>query len=128
MQSAHCALVVALQYAPDDPQFAVAREHLQRAIALSGEYHQLFWSIFWKTSPERVKRRIRSQCNQLAFDTYSHMIELAQLVNEYAAKQTSAGVPQPKQWLEFILHLSCAFDWIEREHKTEINIKQLTLL
>ena len=70
MQAAHCALVVALQYAPDDPEFVVAREYLKRAIALSGEYHQLFWSIFWKTSPERVKRRIRSQCHQLAFDTY----------------------------------------------------------
>lgn len=128
MQSAHCALVVALQYAPDDPQFAVAREHLQRAIALSGEYHQLFWSIFWKTSPERVKRRIRSQCNQLAFDTYSNMIELALLVNEYAAKQTSAGISEPKQWREFLLNLECAFDWIEREHPQEINIKQLSLI
>ncbi|MBD2683355.1 hypothetical protein H6H03_38490 [Nostoc paludosum FACHB-159] len=128
MQAAHCALFVALQYAPDDPQFAVATQHLERAIGLSDEYYKTRYSIFWKTSPLRVKRRVREKCNQLAFDTYSHMIELAQLVNEYAAKQTSAGVPQPKEWLEFILHLSCAFDWIEREHKTEINIKQLTLL
>ncbi|BBD62812.1 hypothetical protein NIES2109_56620 (plasmid) [Nostoc sp. HK-01] len=128
MQAAHCALVVALQYAPDDPEFAVAREHLRRAIALSGEYHQLFWSIFWKTSPEGVKRRIRSQCNQLAFDTYSNMIELALLVNEYAETQTSAGIPEPKQWREFLNNLECAFEWIEREHPTQINSKQLTLL
>jgi hypothetical protein len=90
-------LVVALQYAPDKEEFAHARQHLEIAIALSGEYHKLFWSIFWKTSPGRVKRRIRSQCNQLAFDTYSHMVELALLLNEYAVKQTSVGVPQPKE-------------------------------
>lgn len=128
MQAAHCALVVALRYAPDTLEFAHARQHLEIAIALSGEYHKLFWSIFWKTSPERVKRRIRSQCNQLAFDTYSHMVELALLVNEYAARQTSVGVPQPKEWLEFIFNLKCAFRWIEREHPTEINILQLSLL
>jgi len=46
MQAAHCTLVVALQYVPDDPEFAVAREHLQRAIALSGEYYQTRYSIF----------------------------------------------------------------------------------
>jgi hypothetical protein len=125
MQSAHCALVVALQYAPVEPEFAVARKHLQRAIALSGEYYQTRYSIFWKTSPEKVKRSVRQQCNQLAFDTYSHMIELALLVNEYAAKQTSAGIPEPKQWREFLLNLECAFDWLEREHPQEINIKQL---
>nr|WP_322714921.1 hypothetical protein [Nostoc sp. ChiSLP03a]MDZ8216209.1 hypothetical protein [Nostoc sp. ChiSLP03a] len=127
MQAAHCALVVALQYAPNKEEFATARQHLEMAIALSDEYHKLFWSIFWKTSPERVKKQIRSQCNQLAFDTYSHMVELALLVNEYAAKQTSAGVPQPREWLEFIFNLKCAFRWIEREHPTEINILQLSL-
>lgn len=36
------------------------------------------------------------------------MIELALLVNEYAAKQTSAGIPQPREWLEFIFNLKCA--------------------
>ena len=101
-------MVVALQHAPDKEEFAHARQHLEIAIALSGEYHKLFWSIFWKTSPERVKKRIRSQCNQLANNTYSQMVELTLLVNEYAAKQTSAGVPQPKEWLEFIFNLKCA--------------------
>ncbi|MDF5739076.1 hypothetical protein [Nostoc sp. S13] len=38
---AHCALVVALRYAPDDLEFAHARQHLEIAIALSGEYHKL---------------------------------------------------------------------------------------
>jgi hypothetical protein len=101
---------------------------LEIAIALSDEYYKTRNSIFWKTSPEKVKRRVREKCNQLAFDTYSHMIELALLVNEYAAKQTSARVPQPRKWLEFIFNLKCAFRWIEREHPTEINILQLSLL
>ncbi|MBC1237727.1 MULTISPECIES: hypothetical protein [Nostoc] len=81
-----------------------------------------------KTSPQRVKRGIRSQCNQLAFDTYSHMIELAQLVNEYANLQTSRHIPEPKEWREFLNNLECAFEWLEREHPTQINSKQLTLL
>ncbi|MCC2692844.1 hypothetical protein [Nodularia sp. LEGE 04288] len=85
MQAAHCALVVALKSAPDDPDFAIARQHLQAAIALSDEYQRIYWSIFWKTSPEKLKRKIRFQCHELAFDTYSHMIELAILVNKYAA-------------------------------------------
>jgi hypothetical protein len=56
------------------------------------------------------------------------MIELALLVNEYAAKQTSAGISEPKQWREFLLNLECAFDWLEREHPQEIHIKQLSLI
>jgi hypothetical protein len=96
--------------------------------ALSGEYHQLYWSIFWKTSPERLKRRIRSQCHELAFDTYSHMVELAFLVNEYAAIQTSRNIAPPQSWQEFVNNLECAFDWIAREHSAEIYVKQLSLL
>ncbi|WP_414573839.1 hypothetical protein [Nostoc sp. CCY 9925] len=46
MQAAHCALFVALQYAPDEREFAVARLHLERAIALSGEYYKTRYSIF----------------------------------------------------------------------------------
>lgn len=56
------------------------------------------------------------------------MVELARLVNKYAAKKTSLGTPPPKEWQEFVYHLQCAFRWIEREHSTEIYIKQLTLL
>ncbi|MDZ8262969.1 hypothetical protein [Nostoc sp. ChiQUE01b] len=128
MQAAHCALFVALQYVPDEREFAVARLHLEKAITLSGEYYQTRYSIFWKTSSEKVKRSVRQQCNQLAFDTYSHMVDCAGLVNEYAAKQTLAGIPEPKEWREFLLNLECAFDWIEREHPQEINIKQLSLI
>ncbi|MCG6138487.1 MAG: hypothetical protein MET45_28350 [Nostoc sp. LLA-1] len=128
MQAAHCALVVALKYAPDDPDFAIARQHLEAAIALSGEYHKIYWSIYWKTSPEKLKRKIRSQCHELAFDTYSHMVELADLVNKYAAEQTSCNIPQPKSWLEFVFGLERAFEWIEKEHSAKIYTKQLSLL
>ncbi|UKP01016.1 hypothetical protein [Nostoc sp. UHCC 0870] len=128
MQAAYCALVVALKYAPVDSDFAIARQHLETAIALSGEYHQLYWSIFWKTSPERLKRRIRSQCHELAFDSYSHMVELAELVNKYATEQTSRNIPQPKSWQEFVNNLELAFEWIAREHSAEIYVKQLSLI
>jgi hypothetical protein len=127
MQAAHCALVVALKFAPDDPEFVIARQHLEAAIALSSEYYKVCWSIFWNTSPERVKKRIRYWCNQLAFDTYSEMIDLADLVNEYADYKTSIGVAPPKTWEEFIHNLKCAFRWIEREHPREIYFKQLSL-
>lgn len=128
MQAAYCALVVAFKYAPVDPDFAIARQHLQAAIALSGEYHQLYWSIFWKTSPEKLKRQIRSHCHELAFDTYSHLVELAELVNKYATDQTSRNIPPPQSWQEFVNNLECAFEWIVREHSAEIHVKQLSLL
>lgn len=128
MQAAHCALVVALKYAPDDPDFAIARQHLQAAIAFSDEYQKICWSIFWKTSPEKLKRKIRSQCHELAFDTYSHMIELAVLVNKYAADQTSRNIPPPHSWQEFVFTLKRAFEWIEREHSAEIYVRQLSLI
>lgn len=108
MQAAHCALVVALKSAPDDPNFTIARQYLETAIALSDEYHKTYWSIFWNTSSERTKRRIRFKCNQLAFDTYSQMIELACLVNEYATNQTSKRITPPKSWQELIHNLECA--------------------
>jgi hypothetical protein len=128
MQTAHCALVVALRYAPDDPDFAMAKEHLQAAIALSGEYHKLYWSIFWKTSPEKLKRKIRSQCHELAFDTYSHMVELADLVDKYAAEQNCRSIPPPQSWREFLFNLELAFEWIEQDHSAEIYLKQLSLI
>jgi hypothetical protein len=128
MQAAHCALVVALKYAPDDPIFAIAREHLQAAIALSNEYHKTYWSIFWNTSTEKTKKRIRAKCHQMAFDTYSHLIDLADLVNKYADYQTSCSIPSPKSWQEFVHNLECAFLWIEDEHSHEIYFKQLNLI
>ena len=128
MQAAHCALAVALKYAPDDPVFAIARQHLETAIALSDEYQKVCWSIFWKTSPEKLKRRIRSQCHELAFDTYSHMIELAVLVNKYADDQTSRNIPPPQSWQEFVFKLKLAFLWIEEEHSSEIYVRQLSLI
>jgi hypothetical protein len=94
---------------------------------LSNEYRKVTNSIFWNTSPVEVKRRIRSRCNQLAFDTYSHMIDLAHLLNQYAADKNSEGMIAPKSWQELILNLRCAFNWIESEHPTEINSKQLSL-
>ncbi|WGV24203.1 hypothetical protein [Halotia branconii] len=128
MQSAHCALAVALKYASDDPDFAIARQYLETAIALSKEYHQTYWSIFWNTSTERTKRRIRTKCHQLAFDTYSNMIELADLVNKYADYQTSRSISPPKSWQEFLHNLECAFLWIEDEHSHQIYFKQLSLI
>jgi len=55
--------VVALKYAPDDPNFIVARQHLETAIALSREHHKTYWSIFWKTStnPEQWLRLIENE-------------------------------------------------------------------
>ncbi|WP_414544914.1 hypothetical protein [Nostoc sp. CCY0012] len=128
MQAAHCALVVALKHAPDDPNFAIARQHLEAAIALSGEYHKLYWSIFWKTSPEKLKRKIRSQCHELAFDTYSQMIDLAHLINKYAAGQNSRNITPPNSWREFLFNLELAFEWIEQDHSAEIYLKQLSLI
>lgn len=127
MQASLSAMVVALHNFPDDPKLESARQHLEKAIALSNEYRKVYYSIFWNTSTQSVKRQIRSRCNSLAFDTYSHMIDLACLLNQYAALQNSRMQPVPKSWQELILNLRCAFSWIEREHAIEINSKQLSL-
>lgn len=127
MQAAYCAMVVARANFPNDPKLESARQHLEKAIALSNEYRKVYYSIFWNTSPVEVKRRIRTTCNQLAFDTYSHMIDLADLLNQYAQVQNSRMQPVPKSWQELILNLTCAFNWIESEHPAEINSKQLSL-
>jgi hypothetical protein len=127
MQAAHCALVVALKYLPDDPNLAIARSHLEAAIALSDQYHKAKYSIFWLTAKTSVKRRVKQQLNELAFDTYSHMIDLVNEVNQYAANKTNESIPQPRRWQELIINLHCAFNWIEEEHPNEIKLKQLAL-
>jgi hypothetical protein len=127
MQAAYCAMVVALHNFPDDPELESARQHLEKAIALSNEYRRVYYSIFWNVSPLKVKKRIRSSCNQLAFDVYSHMIDLACLLNQYAADKNSEGIIAPKSWQELVNNLAHAFRWIEREHPTEINSLQLSL-
>jgi hypothetical protein len=90
-------------------------------------FHPGYYSIFWKVSPLKAKKRIRSSCNQLAFDVYSHMIDLAHLLNQYAADKNSEGIIAPKSWQELVNNLADAFRWIEREHPTEINSLQLSL-
>ncbi|WP_414574165.1 hypothetical protein [Nostoc sp. CCY 9925] len=40
MQAAHCGLVIALQYAPIEEEEKSVRQHLQRAIVLSGEHYK----------------------------------------------------------------------------------------
>ncbi|MBD2458400.1 hypothetical protein H6G80_30580 [Nostoc sp. FACHB-87] len=124
MQAAYCALSVALKQFPDDPQLEKAKKHLEAAVKLSGEYHKTYWSIFWNTSSESTKKRIREKCNNLAFETYSQMIDLAELLNKYAHKQSS---PEPKYWRELINNLDLAFEWINREHLPEINSRQLSI-
>lgn len=124
MQTAYCALSVALKQFPDEPELEKAKKHLEAAVNLSGEYHKTYWSIFWKTSTERTKKRIREKCNHLAFETYSQMIDLGDLLNKYAEKQSS---PEPKSWRELISNLSLAFDWINQEHLREINSRQLSI-
>ncbi|MCV3214305.1 hypothetical protein OGM63_12410 [Plectonema radiosum NIES-515] len=127
MQAAHCAMVVALHNFPDDPELESARQHLEKAIALSHEYRKVRNSIFWNVLPLKAKKRIRYSCNQLAFDVYSHMIDLAHLLNQYAALQNSHMLTAPKSWQELVNNLAHAFRWIEREHPTEINSLQLSL-
>lgn len=128
MQSTHCALVVALKYLPDDPKLAMARQHLDVAIALSDQYHKAKYSIFWLTAKASTKRRVNQQLNELAFDTYSHMIDLVNELDQYAANKNSEGISKPKSWQELVIHLRCAFNWIKEEHPQEIQSKQLSLL
>ena len=71
---------------------------------------------------------MREKCRNAAFDTYSHLLELAVLVNKYAAEQTSRNIQPPHSWQEFVFNLERAFEWIEREHSAEIYVKQLSLL
>jgi hypothetical protein len=127
MQATYCAMVVALKYLPDDLELCSARQHLEKAITLSHEYYQVYYSIFWNTSPQSVKQQIRSKCNSLAFDTYSHMIDLADLLNQYAQGKNSQGITAPQNWQELILNLRCAYNWIENQHAIEIDSKQLSL-
>lgn len=127
MQAAHCALSVALKKFPDEPELEKAKKHLEAAVHLSGEYHKTYWSIFWNTSTERTKKRIRERCNNLAFDCYSQMLEIAQEIQAYTANKNINQVSSAKQLRELIFDLRLAFDWIEREHLPEIKYKQLSL-
>jgi hypothetical protein len=128
MQAAYCALVVALKYFPDDAELITARQHLETAIALSDQYYKVKHSIFWLTSKASIKRRVTQQLNELAFDTYSHMIDLADALNQYAIDKSSLDAPPPKNWQALISNLDCAFEWINREHPQEIKAKQLILI
>ncbi len=127
MQAAHCALYVALKKLTIIPELAIARSHLETAINLSSEYDRVKNSIFWKTSPTQIKRRVRQQAHELAFDCYSHMIIFADEINKYALLQNKLQTKPIKEWRESIFHLQLAFEWIEREHLREIKYKQLSL-
>ncbi|TBR56458.1 hypothetical protein B4U84_29705 [Westiellopsis prolifica IICB1] len=127
MQAAYCALSVSLNYFPKYSQLAVAKEHLETAIALSQQYLEVRNSIFWIKAKASTKRRIKQQLNELAFDAYSHMIELGKLLDDYADIQDSLNVNVPRDWRIFTHHLHYAFDLIKREHRKEVNYKQLTL-
>lgn len=127
MQTAHCALSVALKQFPDEPELEKAKKHLEAAVYLSEEYHNICWSIFWKTATERTKKRIREKCNILAFDCYSNMLDMADEIEAYTEKKNAEKVPVPKEWKQIIFDLRLAFDWIEKEHPTEIRYNQLSL-
>jgi hypothetical protein len=127
MQAAHCALSVALKEFPKVPELAIAKQHLEKAVALSGEYHKIKYSIFWKNSPNKLKKKTSQQMHEIAFDCYSQMLELVNQINKYAAKKTAEKARPTMEWERLILDISLAFDWIEREHSREIKHKQLSL-
>ncbi|NWF58962.1 MAG: hypothetical protein HXY43_06550, partial [Fischerella sp.] len=65
--------------------------------------------------------------HEIAFDCYSHMLEMAKHINQYAAAKTAEKATPTMEWERLILHISLAFDWIEKEHPREIRYKQLSL-
>ncbi|OUL23979.1 hypothetical protein BV378_20315 [Nostoc sp. RF31YmG] len=127
MLATHCALFVALKNFPEDPELEKAKKHLEAAVYLSEEYHKICWSIFWNTSTERTKKRIREKCNNLAFDCYSQMLDIAEEIKAYTANKNTNQLSKAKELRELMFDLRLAFDWIEREHPTEIKYKQLSL-
>ncbi|NWF61728.1 MAG: hypothetical protein HXY43_21345 [Fischerella sp.] len=66
MQAAHCALFVALKEFPKAPELASAKQCLEKAVALSKEYHRIKYSIFWKTSPNKLKKKTSQQMHEIA--------------------------------------------------------------
>lgn len=99
MYSTYCAMVVALGHFPgDDPNLESAKQHLQKAIALSSQYYKTYYSIQWNQSPPKVKQHVRLACHQLAFDCYSHMLEVALLLDNYADEQAKINKPIPRCW------------------------------
>jgi hypothetical protein len=127
MQSTYCTLVVILQNLPRNPELENIRCSLLEAMTLTSEYDKAKYSIFWHNSRIGVKRSIRHKCNKLAFDAYSSMNEISNLINEYAKAQNLNSSPEPLYWRRLIKDLNFAYEQIEKEHSKEIKSKQLEL-
>lgn len=127
MQATHCTLVVILQNLPRIPELENIQHSLVEAMTLTSEYDKAKYSIFWHNSRIGVKRSIRHKCNKLAFDAYSSMNEISNLINEYAKAQNLNSLPEPRYWRQLIKDLNFAYEQIEKEHPHEIKSRQLEL-
>ncbi|WP_373527370.1 hypothetical protein [Nostoc sp.] len=126
MHSTHCALaVIREKYFSLLPDSAIAP--LETAIQLSEKYHKTWWSIWWNSSNVRTKNRIKEECNHLAFDCYTAMMQCAIAINTHAITQSALNIKPPKLWAAIIKELSLAFEWIEKDNYSEINQRQLIL-
>jgi hypothetical protein len=127
MQSTYCTLAVILENLPRYPELENIRYSLVNATSLTKEYHKVKYSIFWNKSRINVKRNIKHRCNKLAFDAYSSMNEISNLINQYAKAQNLNSLPEPRYWHQLVKDLNFAYDQIEKDHQSEIKSLQLEL-
>lgn len=108
------------------PLIDSAKMHLALAVAKSKEYDETWHSIFWNSSNEVTKKRVREQLNNLAFDTCTELLACGSLINQYVEEVQETSSP-PSWWQEMILDLNLAYEYLERENKQEISARQLIL-
>ncbi|WP_193200702.1 hypothetical protein [Nostoc sp. MG11] len=128
MNSTYCCLMVALDHIPSNHfLLEVARDEITIAVKCAREYELTWHSIIWIRSNTRTKRRIREQLNHLAFDCYTHLLEVVDYLNQYADLMNEQSYRPAKWWDEVSCSLYLAYISINRENKREISARQLRL-
>lgn len=111
------------------PLIDTAIKKLEIGSNLMDEYFEVKHSIFWNSANAALKRQTQAKLDVLAFDAYDRFISATKDCNQYIELCGHSHFTEVQLilWKDAIRCLQSAERDFQREHKSQIYYKQLTL-
>lgn len=123
-----CVIHCLIEKIPSNHELLISMKlELTLFISYAEAYGKVFNSIFWNSSNNATKKRVKAKLNRLAFDAVTSFVDAANLFNEYCDEMEKKQITPPR-WAESVTPtLNTVMEYLEKYNKHEINSIQLTL-
>lgn len=123
-----CVVHCLLDKIPSNHELLISMKlELTLFVSYAEAYHKVSDSIWWNSSNNATKKRVKAKLNKLAFDAMTSFVDAANLFNEYCDEMEKKQIAPPR-WAESVTpNLNTAMEYLEEHHRHQINSIQLSL-